>query len=138
MDESRPIFQQIAEQIENDIISGVLPEETQVPSTNEFAAFHRINPATAGKGVNVLVDEGLLYKKRGIGMFVAEGARARLVADRRDQFRDQFLAPLLAEAAKLGISQDELATMLRQTGLRQTGLRQTGLRQTTTRKAVAK
>ena len=118
MDESRPIFQQIAEQIENDIISGVLPEETQVPSTNEFAAFHRINPATAGKGVNVLVDEGILYKKRGIGMFVAEGARARLVADRRDQFRDQFLTPLLAEAAKLGISQDELATMLRQTTTR--------------------
>ena len=123
MDESRPIFQQIAEQIENDIISGVLPEETQVPSTNEFATFHRINPATAGKGVNLLVDEGILYKKRGIGMFVAEGARARLVADRRDQFRDQFLAPLLAEAVKLGISLDELATMLRQTGLRQTTTR---------------
>ncbi len=129
MDDSRPIFQQIAEQIENDIISGVLSEETQVPSTNEFAAFHRINPATAGKGVNMLVDEGILYKKRGIGMFVAEGARARLVAQRRDQFRDQYLAPLLAEAAKLGISQEELSTMLRQT---------TAGAQTTTRKADAK
>jgi len=112
MDESRPIFQQIAEQIENDIISGVLPEETQVPSTNEFAAFHRINPATAGKGVNLLVDEGILYKKRGIGMFVAEGARARLVATRRDQFREQFLAPLLAEATKLGISSADVAAMI--------------------------
>jgi len=112
MDESRPIFQQIAEQIENDIISGVLPEETQVPSTNEFAAFHRINPATAGKGVNLLVDEGILYKKRGIGMFVAEGARARLVATRRDQFREQFVAPLLAEATKLGISSADLAAMI--------------------------
>jgi len=112
MDESRPIFQQIAEQIENDIISGVLPEETQVPSTNEFAAFHRINPATAGKGVNLLVDAGILYKKRGIGMFVAEGARARLVATRRDQFREQFVAPLLAEATKLGISSADLAAMI--------------------------
>ena len=112
MDESRPIFQQIAEQIENDIISGVLPEETQVPSTNEFAAFHRINPATAGKGVNLLVDEGILYKKRGIGMFVAEGARARLVATRRDQFREQFVAPLLAEASKLGISSADVAAMI--------------------------
>jgi DNA-binding transcriptional regulator YhcF (GntR family) len=112
MDESRPIFQQIAEQIENDIISGVLPEETQVPSTNEFAAFHRINPATAGKGVNLLVDEGILYKKRGIGMFVAEGARARLVAKRRDQFSQQFVAPLLTEAAKLGISTAQLAEMI--------------------------
>ena len=112
MDESRPIFQQIAEQIENDIISGALPEETQVPSTNEFAAFHRINPATAGKGVNLLVDEGILYKKRGIGMFVAEGAKARLVAKRRDQFREQFVAPLLAEATKLGISGADLAAMI--------------------------
>src|ERR1700759_3263743 len=112
MDESRPIFQQIAEQIENDIIAGALPEETQVPSTNEFAAFHRINPATAGKGVNLLVDDGILYKKRGIGMFVAEGAKARLVAKRRDQFREQFVAPLLAEATKLGISGADLAAMI--------------------------
>jgi DNA-binding transcriptional regulator YhcF (GntR family) len=112
MDESRPIFQQIAEQIENDIISGVLPEESQVPSTNEFAAYHRINPATAGKGVNLLVDAGTLYKKRGIGMFVAEVARARLVADRRDQFREQYLTPLLAEAAKLGITREQLAAMI--------------------------
>ena len=112
MDESRPIFQQIAEQIENDIISGVLPEESQIPSTNEFAAFQRINPATAGKGVNLLVETGILYKKRGIGMFVADGARARLVADRRDQFREQYLTPLLAEAAKLGITRDQLATMI--------------------------
>ena len=118
MDESRPIFQQIAEQIENDIISGALPEETQIPSTNEFATFHRINPATAGKGVNLLVDEGILYKKRGIGMFVAEGARARLVAQRRDQFRDQYLAPLLAEAAKLGITSDEVATMVKTHSIR--------------------
>ncbi|HEY4224224.1 MAG TPA: GntR family transcriptional regulator [Pseudolysinimonas sp.] len=126
MDESRPIFQQIAEQIENDIISGALPEETQVPSTNEFAAFHRINPATAGKGVNLLVDEGILYKKRGIGMFVAEGARARLVAQRRDQFQSQYLAPLLAEATKLGISPDEVAGMIQTT------------QSTTTRKAGAR
>jgi DNA-binding transcriptional regulator YhcF (GntR family) len=62
--------------------------------------------------VNLLVDEGILYKKRGIGMFVAPGARARLVASRREQFRDQYLAPLLAEAAKLGISGDEVAAML--------------------------
>ncbi|MEO8262010.1 MAG: GntR family transcriptional regulator [Pseudolysinimonas sp.] len=112
MDESRPIFQQIAEQIENDIISGVLPEETQVPSTNEFAAFHRINPATAGKGVNLLVDTGILYKKRGIGMFVAQGARARLVDQRRDQFRDQYVQPLLVEAEKLGITPQELSSMI--------------------------
>lgn len=112
MDESRPIFVQIAELIENDIIGGSLPEETQVPSTNEFAAFHRINPATAGKGVNLLVDEGILYKKRGIGMFVAQGARDRLIAKRRDEFRSEFVGPLVAEAAKLGISRAQLIDMI--------------------------
>jgi GntR family transcriptional regulator len=112
MDESRAIFLQIAEQIENDILSGAHPEETQVPSTNEFAAFHRINPATAGKGVNLLVDRGILYKKRGIGMFVAEGARARIMAARREEFREQFVLPLLAEADKLGIPAGQIAQMI--------------------------
>jgi GntR family transcriptional regulator len=119
MDEGRPIFQQIAERIENDIIAGRLDEETQVPSTTEFAAFHRINPATAGKGVNLLVDQGILYKKRGIGMFVATGARASLLHKRREQFTDEYLRPLLAEAAKLDISPTELASMIATTDLGQ-------------------
>jgi GntR family transcriptional regulator len=116
MDESRPIFLQIAEAIENDILSGALKEEAQVPSTNEFAAFHRINPATAGKGVNLLVDEGILYKKRGIGMFVAEGSRARLVTQRRDRFETEFVQPLIAEAAKLGLTTGQLVDMIARQG----------------------
>ncbi|MBN9238278.1 MAG: GntR family transcriptional regulator [Micrococcales bacterium 70-64] len=116
MDEGRPIFLQLAEQIENDIISGTLPEETQVPSINEFAAFYRINPATALKGVTMLVDEGALYKKRGIGMFVAEGAQARLTTKRREKFSTEYVTPLVAEAAKLGISSEQLADMIRKAG----------------------
>jgi GntR family transcriptional regulator len=116
VDESRPIFVQIAEQIENDIVSGALAEETQVPSTNEFAAFYRINPATAGKGVNLLVDAGILYKRRGIGMFVAEGARAKLTTRRREDFSAQFVRPLLDEAAKLGITTTQLAEMITKEG----------------------
>jgi GntR family transcriptional regulator len=116
VDDSRPIFVQIAELIENDILAGALPEETQVPSTNEFAAFHRINPATAGKGVNVLVDDGILYKKRGIGMFVAAGARDRLVAKRRDRFQNEYIAPLIVEARKLGIDETHLIEMMRKEG----------------------
>jgi GntR family transcriptional regulator len=113
VDESRPIFVQIAEGIENDILGGVLAEETQVPSTNEFAAFYRINPATAGKGVNLLVEAGILYKKRGIGMFVAEGARDRLMAGRRETFQSEYVRPLVAEAAKLGITSAQLSDMIR-------------------------
>lgn len=112
IDDSRPIFVQIAEMIENDIVDGVLAEESQVPSTNEFAAFHRINPATAAKGVNRLVDDGILYKKRGIGMFVSSGARAVLMGRRREDFYEQFVRPLAREARKLGIDGEQLAAML--------------------------
>jgi len=112
IEEGKPIFVQIAEQIENDIIEGVILEESQVPSTNEFAAFYRINPATAGKGVNRLVEDGILYKKRGIGMFVATGARQRLVTTRTDEFPGRYLRPLLDAAAKLGISPHQVAEMI--------------------------
>ncbi|NJC22786.1 DNA-binding transcriptional regulator YhcF (GntR family) [Arthrobacter pigmenti] len=114
IDEGRPIFLQIAERIESDIIDGTLAEESQVPSTNEFAAFYRINPATAAKGVNRLVDDGILYKQRGIGMFVSAGARAVLMQRRREQFFDQYVQPLAREARKLGIEPAELADMIRQ------------------------
>ncbi|KRF05705.1 GntR family transcriptional regulator [Arthrobacter sp. Soil782] len=114
IDNGRPIFLQIAERIESDIIDGTLAEESQVPSTNEFAAFYRINPATAAKGVNRLVDDRILYKQRGIGMFVSTGARAVLMQRRREEFFDQYVQPLAREARKLGIEPDELADMIRQ------------------------
>jgi len=113
MDDSRPIFMQIAERIEDDIIEARLPEESQVPSTNQFATFYQINPATAAKGVNLLVDQGILYKKRGIGMFVSTGARAQLVEKRKDQFYEQYVVAMMREAEKLGISSEQLAEMIR-------------------------
>ncbi len=112
IEDGRPIFLQIAELIENSIIDGSLAEGAQVPSTNELASFHRINPATAAKGVNQLVADGVLQKRRGIGMFVTEGAREIIRARRRDQFHRQFVEPLLAEARKLGIGIDEIHAML--------------------------
>ena len=112
MDDGRPLFQQIAELIEYSIIDGSQQEQSQVPSSNELAAFHRINPATAAKGLNQLVAEGILYKKRGIGLFVADGARAALTARRRERFTGQFLEPLIKEAEKLGMGIGEIQTML--------------------------
>ena len=61
--------------IENDILRDVLLEDERVPSTNELAKLYAINPSTAAKGINILVDAGILYKKRGIGMFVSDGAK---------------------------------------------------------------
>jgi DNA-binding transcriptional regulator YhcF (GntR family) len=112
IDENRPIFVQIAERIENDIIAGELPEEAQVPSTNQFASFYQINPATAAKGVNLLVDQGILYKKRGLGMYVASGARARLLEKRREQFFEQYVVTMLQEAEKLGITTEQVTEMV--------------------------
>ncbi|WP_413003576.1 GntR family transcriptional regulator [Paenibacillus sp. 1P03SA] len=113
IDDSRPIFVQIAEKIEDDIMEQRLPEETQVPSTNQFAAFYQINPATAAKGVNLLVDQGILYKKRGIGMFVASGARQELMEKRKTQFYEQFVVSMVQEAGKLGITTEQLVEMIR-------------------------
>ncbi|OMD55468.1 GntR family transcriptional regulator [Paenibacillus odorifer] len=112
MDDTRPIFMQIAERIENDIIEETLLEESQVPSTNQFAVFYQINPATAAKGVNLLVDQGILYKKRGIGMFVASGARAVLMEKRKEQFYEQYVVTMIREAEKLGITLDQLTIMI--------------------------
>ncbi|MGE8079778.1 GntR family transcriptional regulator [Peribacillus loiseleuriae] len=112
IDDGRPIFVQIAERIEDDIIEGGLPEEAQVPSTNQFAAFYKINPATAAKGVNLLVDEGILYKKRGIGMFVAKGARAKVIEKRKEQFFEEYVITMIREAEKLGITADQLTDMI--------------------------
>jgi GntR family transcriptional regulator len=116
LDEGTPLFVQIAEQLADDIVDGVLPEGARAPSTNELAAFYRINPATAAKGINMLVDEAVLEKRRGIGMFVAFGAREQLRARRRKQFAEEYLDPMLAEAKRLSIDTDTLVSLIQGAG----------------------
>ena len=112
IEEGRALFLQIAESVEDSIVGGSLAEEAQAPSTNELAAFFRINPATAAKGVNVLVDKGVLYKRRGVGMFVAPGARERLLAERRTAFGERYVEPLLDEGRRLGLDADDLSRLI--------------------------
>jgi len=116
LDEGSPLFAQVAERLAGEIADGGLAEGARVPSTNELAAFYRINPATAAKGINVLADDGLLDKRRGIGMFVAAGARQRLLARRRAEFTERYVEPLLAEATRLGIDSDELIGLIKEAG----------------------
>jgi DNA-binding transcriptional regulator YhcF (GntR family) len=116
LDTDRPIFQQIAEQVEDDIINGLVQEGERVPSTNEFAAHYQINPATAAKGINQLVEQGILFKKRGIGMFVADGAKNKLIHQRKEQFFEAYILPLKSEAQKLNISVSDLKEMLEKGG----------------------
>ena len=114
LDDGAPIFSQVADRLAEEIAEGALAEGDRVPSSNELAAFYRINPATAAKGINVLADDGLLEKRRGIGMFVAAGARERLLGARRRSFAERYIVPLVAEAGRLGIDADELVTLIRE------------------------
>lgn len=112
LDDNRPIFQQIREMIEEEIVAGQLQEEEKAPSTNQLVAHYKINPATVLKGINQLVDAGILYKKRGIGMFVAKGARSKLLEERRQRFKDEYVWRTVQEARKLGISVAEVQAMI--------------------------
>jgi GntR family transcriptional regulator len=123
LDEGTPLFTQIAERLAEEIADGALAEGERVPSTNELAAHYRINPATAAKGINTLAGDGLLEKRRGIGMFVAAGARQRLLDQRRTRFAERYVDPLVAEAGRLGINADELFGLIRQSSQTQGGVR---------------
>ena len=112
LNQEKSIYLQIKEMIEQDILRDILLEEERVPSTNELAKLYAINPATAAKGVNLLVDEGILYKKRGIGMFVAAGAKEAIRKKRREHFFENYVKGMLTEAANLGISKEEQIEMI--------------------------
>jgi len=113
-DESKPIYMQIKERIEDQIVSGQLQEEDQIPSTTQLVNFYKINHLTISKGISLLVDEGIIYKKRGVGMFVAPGAKEKLLATRKESFVSQYIDPLLREAKNLGISEDDLIQLILQ------------------------
>ena len=123
LDDGVPLFSQIADRLADEIADGVLPEGQRVPSSNELAAFHRINPATAAKGINVLADEGLLEKRRGIGMFVAAGAQERLLGVRRQRFVERYVEPMVGEAERLGIDSEALVALIRECSDTQKGVK---------------
>lgn len=108
----KPIFIQIAEQLEDSIFTGIFPEEEKIPSTNELSALLNINPHTVLKGMNLLVDEDIIYKKRGLGMYVKRGAVEKIRRKRQSQFYDQYVAALLREASKLQMTKEEIISLI--------------------------
>lgn len=112
--QEKSIYLQISEMIENDILRDIILEEEKVPSTNELAKLYTINPATAAKGINILVDDGVLYKKRGIGMFVAAGAKTMIKKRRQEEFCEKYIKKLLMEAESIGITKEELIKMIKE------------------------
>lgn len=113
LDSNKPIYLQIREKIEDQIVTGLLKEGDQAPSTNQLVNFYKVNHVTVSKGVNQLVDEGILFKKRGVGMFVAEGAKEKLIQQRKEKFIEDHLIKLVEEANILGITEDELIDLIK-------------------------
>jgi GntR family transcriptional regulator len=111
-DSDIPLFVQLSEGIEDAILSGAFPEESQIPSITEFSATCQINPATALKGINLLVEEDVLYKKRGVGMFVRAGATEKLQKKRRQNFCRDYADAMITEAKRLHIKKEELLTLI--------------------------
>ena len=113
MEEERPIFLQLADQLEDGILSGAYTEDGQVPSITEFSVAGKINPATALKGINRLVEDGLLYKKRRVGMFVSPGARETLRQRRRERFFEEYIRRAVSEARRLELTDGEILAMMK-------------------------
>lgn len=111
-DQSVPIYQQLADQMEEMIFSGLFPEGQQIPSTTRLSQELHINPATVLKGMNLLVDHHLLEKKRGLGMFVKKGAKERIMEKRKEGFYQNYVVSLIKEATKLQITEDHLLSLI--------------------------
>lgn len=116
MDETTaPLFRQVADLVEDAVVDGSLAQGDRAPSTNELASFHSINPATARKGLQLLVDRGILAKRRGLGMFVEPGARDRVLHRHREAFVTDYLTPLIDEARSLGLTRADLHDLVERT-----------------------
>lgn len=114
LNEDTPIFFQIADMIKDDLVEGLLSEGEQIPSTTELSNFYNINRATAQKGIALLMDEGIVSKKRGIGVFIAEDARDKLVNTRMQDFSNSYIQNMVKEAKRLNISKEELIRRVEQ------------------------
>ncbi|MGY5343627.1 GntR family transcriptional regulator [Paenibacillus glucanolyticus] len=113
LDESQPIFLQIAQMIMDDIVDGILKEGERVPSENELSRFYNINRATARKGLQNLVDQDIIYKQRGIGMFVNEGAKDQVLREKQKHYREYYILPLLEEARRVGMTVEQVINLIR-------------------------
>ncbi len=112
----KSIYLQIAEMIENEILLGRLKEDDQVPSTNDFARIYGINPATARKGLSILADEEILYKKRGLGMYVSKEAKKLIMKKRQKAFFEETIPDLVREASRLEVTMEELIEKIEAAG----------------------
>lgn len=113
--EDQPIYRQLRDRVVAMILEGVLGDGDALPSVRNVAAEYRLNPLTVLKGYQELVDEGLVEKKRGRGMFVTDGARKQLLKDERQRFLDKEWPQVAATIERLGLDAGELLSGLEKT-----------------------
>jgi GntR family transcriptional regulator len=113
LDGTKPIYVQIAEWLENEILEGNFESDQKIYSQYQLAELFNINPATAAKGLTILAEEGILYKKRGLGMFVASAAKDTILKKRKNQTLKRLVQEIVMEADRLGVSQEELIEMIK-------------------------
>ncbi|QGG53042.1 GntR family transcriptional regulator [Lysinibacillus pakistanensis] len=115
LDSTTPIYIQIAEWLQHEIIANRLQADEKVYSQYQLAELFNINPATAGKGLTILLEEQLLYKKRGLGMFVSQDAKDRILSKRRNEILTKMAQEIVLEAQRLLVSDEELLALIQKT-----------------------
>jgi GntR family transcriptional regulator len=113
LDGTKPIYLQISEWLENEILNGSFESDQKIYSQYQLAEIFNINPATAAKGLTILVDENILYKKRGLGMFVSSKAREMILNKRKNQTLKRLVSEIVMEAERLNVSREELIGMIK-------------------------
>lgn len=116
LNDKKPIYVQIKDWLADQIIDETIETHDKIPSTNEIVTYFKVNHITVSKGVTQLVEDGILYKKRGVGMFVEEGAREKLLKVRRDEFVEDYLKPMLDEAEKLELTKEDIQQLINNRG----------------------
>ena len=113
VDNTIPIYLQVSEWIENEILADRLHPDGKVYSQYQLAEIFNINPATAGKGLTVLVEKEILYKKRGLGMFVIGDAKQRILTTRRSDTLTKMAKEIVEEAKRLGVPDEDLIELIK-------------------------
>ena len=116
LNDKKPIYVQIKDWLADQIIDETIETHYKIPSTNEIVTYFKVNHITVSKGVTQLVEDGILYKKRGVGMFVEEGAREKLLKVRREEFVEDYLKPMLDEAEKLELTKEDIQQLINNRG----------------------
>ncbi|MEH7073087.1 GntR family transcriptional regulator [Neobacillus drentensis] len=117
LDGTKPIYLQISEWLEREILNGNFESDQKIYSQYQLAEIFNINPATAAKGLNILADENILYKKRGLGMFVTSTAKERILSKRKNETLKRLVEEIVLEADRLNVSKAELIEMIKATSI---------------------